>query len=127
MNRYDGEHFKQWPFPLTEEEIGTDGYLKSLTPVEELAVFLSLRGHCLREAGKAQEAASSYAEAARLVPASRAYRVLLADTLAGSRAPFSTNSSHQTPSCGPSLSPGLLVPSPPSSPSPGRNPLLNAP
>jgi hypothetical protein len=78
MNRYGDEHFKQWPFPVTEEEIQADGYLKSLTAVEELALFLSLRGHCLREAGRMSEAVTSYAEAVRLAPASRPYRLLLA-------------------------------------------------
>jgi hypothetical protein len=79
MNRYDDDHFKQWPFPVTEEEIQADGYLRSLTPVEELALFLSLRGHCLKEAGRLPEAIASYAEAARLAPDSRPYRLLLAD------------------------------------------------
>ena len=78
MNRYDDEHFKQWPYPVTEEEIQADGYLKSLTPVEELALFLSLRGHCLKEAGRMSEAVASYAEAVRLAPACRPYRLLLA-------------------------------------------------
>ncbi|HOC58153.1 MAG TPA: hypothetical protein PKI20_21220 [Verrucomicrobiota bacterium] len=86
MNRYDDEHFKQWPFPVTEDEIKADGYLKSLTPAEELAVFLSLRGHCLREAGRAQEAASAYRAAAELAPRSRAYRLLLAETLSATLA-----------------------------------------
>jgi hypothetical protein len=80
MNRYDDEHFKHWPFPVSEEEIRADGYLKSLTPVEELALFLSLRGHCLKEAGRISEAVASYAEAVRLAPASRPYRLLLAAT-----------------------------------------------
>ena len=84
MNRYDDEHFKQWPFPVTEEEIQADGYLKSLTPVEELALFLSLRGHCLKEAGRMSEAAASYAEAVRLAPGSRPYRLLLAAAQQGS-------------------------------------------
>jgi hypothetical protein len=79
MNRYDDEHFKHWPFPVTEEEIQADGYLKSLTPVEELALFLSLRGHCLKEAGRMSEAIASYAEAVRRAPDSRPYRLLLAD------------------------------------------------
>jgi hypothetical protein len=78
MNRYDDEHFKQWPFPVTDEEIQADGYLKSLTPVEELALFLSLRGHCLKEAGRVAEAVASYAEAVRLAPDARPYRLLLA-------------------------------------------------
>jgi hypothetical protein len=86
MNRYDDEHFRRWPFPVTDDEIKADGYLKSLTPAEELAVFLSLRGHCLREAGRTQEAAFAYRAAAKLAPASRVYRLLLADTLASSPA-----------------------------------------
>jgi hypothetical protein len=80
MNRHDDEHFKQWPYPVSEEEIQADGYLKSLTPVEELALFLSLRGHCLKEAGRISEAVGCYAEAVRLAPASRPYRLLLAAT-----------------------------------------------
>jgi hypothetical protein len=78
MNRYDDNHFKNWPFLVTEQEIQADGYLKSLTPAEELALFLSLRGHCLEEAGRIPEAVASYAEAVRLAPGSRPYRLLLA-------------------------------------------------
>ena len=84
MNRYDDEHFKRWPFPVSEEEIQADGYLRSLTPAEELALFLSLRGHCLREAGCLPEAIASYTEAVRLAPDSRPYRRLLADARQGS-------------------------------------------
>lgn len=76
MNRYDDEHYKQWPFPVTEEEIRNDGYLKSLTPDEEHAVFLSIRGHCLMSANRYEEAAKAYAEAAKLAPAARGYRLL---------------------------------------------------
>lgn len=79
MNRYDDAHFKQWPFPLTEAEIQTEGYLKSLTPPEELAVFLALRADCLKEAGRVREAEASYTEAARLSPQARSYRLLLAE------------------------------------------------
>jgi len=79
MNRYDDEHFKRWPFPVSEEEIRADGYLKSLTAAEELAVFLSLRGNCLKEAGRLWEAATCYAQAVRLAPGSRSYALLLAD------------------------------------------------
>jgi hypothetical protein len=78
MNRYDDEHFKQWPFPVNEEEIRSDGYLKSLTPTEELALFLSLRGQCLMEAGRRSAAEASYAQAVRLAPTSKPYRALLA-------------------------------------------------
>jgi hypothetical protein len=87
MNRYDDQHFKQWPFPVTEQEIQADGYLKSLTPAEELALFLSLRGHCLKEAGRMSDAIASYAEAVRLAPDARPYRVLLADARQRALAP----------------------------------------
>jgi hypothetical protein len=79
MNRYDDAHFKQWPFPVTDEEIKAEGYLKSLTPAEELAVFLSIRGQCLMEAGRIAEASASYADAMLLAPASRGYHLLLED------------------------------------------------
>jgi hypothetical protein len=68
MNRYDDEHFNQLPFPVSDEEVRTEGYLKSLTASEELAVFMSLRGDCLKEAGRVVEAANCYATA--LHPAS---------------------------------------------------------
>lgn len=85
MNRYNDEHFKQWPFPVSDEEIRTEGYLKSLTPAEELAVFLSLRGNCLKENGRLAEAASCYASAVRLAPRSNAYRALLVDAQSSSQ------------------------------------------
>jgi hypothetical protein len=76
MNRYDDEYFKQWPFPVTDAEIESDGYLKSLTPDEELALFKSIRGHCLMAAHRYPEAEKAYAEAAHLAPNSRGYRLL---------------------------------------------------
>ena len=91
MNRYDDDHFKHWPFPVTEEEVRADGYLRSLTPTEELALFLSLRGHCLREAGRVPEAVASYAQAFRLAPASRPYRLLLAEAQRSLALPAGTN------------------------------------
>jgi hypothetical protein len=79
MNKYDDAHFRKWPFPVSDEEIKTDGYLKSMTPSEELACFLSLRGHCLIANGRLPEAVAAYAHAAHLAPATRAYQALLAD------------------------------------------------
>jgi hypothetical protein len=79
MNRYDDEHFKQWPFPITEEEMKADGYLKSMTPAEELSVFLTIRAMCLREAGRMPEAIAAHAAACKLVPEWRGNQMLLAD------------------------------------------------
>ena len=109
INRYDDDHFKQWPFPVSEAEIEADGYLKSLRPIEELAVFLSLRGHCLREAGRTQEAASAYRAAASLAPASRAYRLLLADLLGSSAAALPPDALNSAPHSGRGLNPNPLL------------------
>ena len=106
MSRYDDQHFKQFPFPVTEAEIQADGYLKSLTGTEELALFLSLRGHCLRALGRISEAAACYAEAVRLAPHSRPYKMLLAaaqeqcaqpPSPAGATAPWPTPAGQPTP------------------------------
>ena len=97
MNRYNDEHFKQWPFPVTDAEIRTEGFLKSMTASEELAVFLSLRGNCLKEAGRLKEATECYARASRMAPAWNAYRALLADTEASSSPSLSASKYIETP------------------------------
>jgi hypothetical protein len=74
LNRFDDSYYRQWPFTVTDEEVKAEGYLKSLTPAEELAVFLSIRAMCLREAERTSEAAEAFAAAARLAPACRSYR-----------------------------------------------------
>jgi len=79
MNRHDDEHYRHWPFELTDQEIEAHGYLKSLTPSDELAVFLSIRGQCLVEAGRLAEAAKSFNDAARLSPNILGFRQLFAE------------------------------------------------
>ena len=74
LNRFDDAYYRKWPFPVTDEEVAAEGYLKSLTAPEELAVFLSIRGMCLREAGRRQEAADAFASAARFAPNCRSYK-----------------------------------------------------
>ncbi|NOS72524.1 MAG: hypothetical protein HOP33_21705 [Verrucomicrobia bacterium] len=76
MDRYDDEHFKRFPFPVTEEEIQAEGYMKSLTAAEELAVFLSIRGMCLMETGRFGEAKDAFGAAAKLAPSCRTYGVM---------------------------------------------------
>ncbi len=84
MNRYEDDYYRNWPFPLTEAEIIEHGYLKSLSAAEELAVFLSIRGQCLVEAGRYEAAVTSYKHAIRLRPASHDQRLLLAQAQAKS-------------------------------------------
>ncbi|HEY5915489.1 MAG TPA: transglutaminase family protein [Verrucomicrobiae bacterium] len=77
LNRFDDDYYRRWPFQITPEEEQAEGYLKSLTPAEELAVFLSIRGMCLREQGRFPEATESFAAAVRLAPGCHSYRKML--------------------------------------------------
>ena len=58
------------------QEEAAGGYLKSLTPTEELAGFLSIRGMCQREAGQIGNATDSFAAAARLAAGCASYRIM---------------------------------------------------
>ena len=78
LNRLNDEYYRHWPFEISAAEEEAEGYLRSLTPAGELAVFLSVRGMCLREAGRLSEAAQSFAAAVRLAPECRGYRTMLA-------------------------------------------------
>jgi hypothetical protein len=79
VNRFDDAYYRHWPFKVSEEEVQAEGYLKSLSPAEEFAVFLSIRGMCLRANGRRAEAAESFAAAARLAPRCRSYRFMLTE------------------------------------------------
>jgi hypothetical protein len=79
LDKYDDEFYKKFPFPVTEQEIQEEGYFKSLSPQEELAVFLSTRGQCLMEAGRLAKATESYKAAYRLTPNWKSSQLLLAD------------------------------------------------
>jgi hypothetical protein len=78
LSRFDDEYYRHWPFEVDRAEEAAEGYLKSLTPPEELAVFLSIRGMCLRENRRLPEAAEAFAAAVRLAPACQGYREMLA-------------------------------------------------
>jgi hypothetical protein len=78
VNRFTDDYYRHWPLEVSPSEEREEGYLKSLSPAEELAVFLSIRGMCLREAGRWPEAADAFAAAARLAPACRGYQLMLA-------------------------------------------------
>ncbi len=78
LNEYTDEHYKQWPYPITDEEIKAEGYLQSLTAAQELSVFLNIRAGCLYQAGRLQETVAALAAAEKLEPNWRANQVLLA-------------------------------------------------
>lgn len=78
LNRFDDAYFKTWPFPLTEAEIKEEDYLKSLSPREELSVFLSIRGACQTDNGQLGDALASFNLAYRYVPTWKGNEVTLA-------------------------------------------------
>jgi hypothetical protein len=77
LNCYPDDYYRSWPVPMTEEEVRRGHYLQSLTPREELAVFLSARGHCLEANGRLPEAQLAHAQAHVLAPETPAYLAFL--------------------------------------------------
>jgi regulator of sirC expression with transglutaminase-like and TPR domain len=66
LTTFDDEYYRGWPFPMTPEEERTERYLTSLSPAEELSVFLSLRTQCLLAAGRYAEALAKQEQVCRL-------------------------------------------------------------
>lgn len=61
-------HYREWPRHLGAEELEQGNYLRSLSPREELSVFLTTRGDCLRANGLGAEALRTYEQAVELAP-----------------------------------------------------------
>ncbi len=78
LNCFPDEYYQTWPLPLTAAELASGQFLKSLTPAEELAVFLSARGHCWEANGKLAQAEEAYAQAHQLAPKDPVYLAFLA-------------------------------------------------
>jgi hypothetical protein len=76
LNRFTDDYYRRWPFEVSDEEVKAEGYLKSLDAAGELAVFLSIRGMCLREAGRWGEAEEAFQSASRLAPGVTGYRMM---------------------------------------------------
>jgi hypothetical protein len=77
---YDDEHYKTWPEPWTEVDEAEGWYLKSMTPIEELASFLTTRGDCLTDNGRLGEAVQAYAWASAVAPEDKRYQQIAART-----------------------------------------------
>ncbi|MGH7989835.1 MAG: transglutaminase family protein [Limisphaerales bacterium] len=80
LSEYNDDFYKKFPFPITAKEIKDEGYLKSLSPAEELSVFLAIRGSCLKETGRSAEAMESFKSAYRFEPNWKSNRMLLAES-----------------------------------------------
>jgi len=62
------EDYMKGPLPISREEVDKGLYLKSLSPSEELAVFLENRALCLKVNKRKDEALVAFAQANRLRP-----------------------------------------------------------
>ena len=68
LSTFPDEHYHTWPHPISTDEIERGVYLRSLTPREELSVFMGARGHCLQDNGRKADAFVAYAHAHELDP-----------------------------------------------------------
>lgn len=77
MVSHPDAYYLQWPFTMTAEQARRNGYLRSLTRQEELALFLGTRGACLQANWRMREAVEAHAWAASLAPQYREEAVFL--------------------------------------------------
>jgi hypothetical protein len=70
LSVYPDEYYLTFPSELSQTEIDSGAYLRSLSPSEELAVFLVARGYVLEDTGREEEAILAYAAAHMLDPRS---------------------------------------------------------
>jgi hypothetical protein len=67
VNCYPDEEYVEWPWPISQDELATGMYMKSLSPRRELAAFLELRALCLKQHGREKQhrAVKVYADGLR--------------------------------------------------------------
>jgi hypothetical protein len=68
FNDYPDSHYRKWPHPISDAELKARWYLKSLTPAEELAVFLQNRANCLMDNRRFKEAKLAFTRSYQLAP-----------------------------------------------------------
>jgi len=78
FDAHPDSYYRNWPYPISDEEVQQGWYLKSLTPSEELAVFLQNRAHCLIDSGRFSEARAAFVHSFRLAPHNPLGRVQIA-------------------------------------------------
>jgi hypothetical protein len=71
---YPDSHYDEWPLPLTDFDRTNGAYGKCLTPREELAGFLTTRGHCLLDNGRRDEAIECFRWSVDLAPHDKRYQ-----------------------------------------------------
>lgn len=87
LNVFEDDHYKSWPFELTDAEVERFGYLESLDADKSLAVFLASAGHRMADLGNPEEAGKIYNLARILDPDNPLYPMFMRGT-ADQRASF---------------------------------------
>lgn len=77
LNTHPDSYYRSWPFNVTDADVTAEGYLRSLTPREELAKFLALRQSCLMSHRLIFDAAQVLVTANQLAPHIRRFRVAM--------------------------------------------------
>jgi hypothetical protein len=85
LNVYPDEYYRKWPHPITDADMATGAYLASMTPKQEFACFLELRGACLLANGRTSEAAEALKLSVQLWPESEECRLLLSRCVSESK------------------------------------------
>jgi hypothetical protein len=75
MNSHPDDFYHDWPMRIEREELEAGQYLHSLTPREALASFLALRGNCLQDNARFDEAAHAYHHACLFAPHMHRYQM----------------------------------------------------
>jgi len=79
-NTHPDEYYRKWPMAFSDEEARVFGYLRSLSPDEELAAFLAMRAQCFyANTTNLQQASLAVARAHSLAPSDPEHLVLLRD------------------------------------------------
>jgi hypothetical protein len=68
------DYYRHWPKELTPEQERSCSALRSLTCVQEIALYFCTRGHCLAENFRYRDAVQAYARAADMDPDDASYR-----------------------------------------------------
>ncbi len=94
---YADEYYRNWPHPITDDEVKAMRYLVSLGPAEELAEFLASRGHCFADHKRWQQANDAYAAACRLAPDNMLYGLFLEEARTQAKWPTSVTTTRPAP------------------------------
>jgi len=73
LNLHPDDHYRKWPFPIAPIKEEQVGYLKSQSPREELAGFMTRRGLIWWHLNQGRRAVAAFAQAWELNPENQSY------------------------------------------------------